>query len=125
MSYRCLALWSLGYPESGLKNANQAIEVARETGQAASLMFALFMISIFHIACRNYSLANDLARELFTLAEDKGALLWKASSLVFQGCSSAGSGKPADAVALITAGIDGYRSTGATALLTISLSHLG
>ena len=125
LSYRCLALWSLGYPESGLKNANQAIEVARETGQAASLMFALFMISIFHIACRNYSLANDLARELFTLAEDKGALLWKASSLVFQGCSSAGSGKPADAVALITSGIDGYRSTGATALLTVSLSHLG
>ena len=125
LSYRCLALWSLGYPESGLKNANQAIEVARETGQAASLMFALFMISIFHIACRNYSLANDLARELFTLAEDKGALLWKASSLVFQGCSSAASGKPADAVALITSGIDGYRSTGATALLTVSLSHLG
>jgi class 3 adenylate cyclase/tetratricopeptide (TPR) repeat protein len=75
LSYRCLALWSLGYPESGLKNAKQAVEIARETGQAASLMFALFMISIFHIACGNYSLANDLARELFTLAKDKGALL--------------------------------------------------
>jgi hypothetical protein len=94
-------MWSLGYPESGLKNANQAIEVARETGQAASLMFALFMISIFHIACRNYSLANDLACELFTLAKDKGALPWKASSSIFQGCASVASGKPSEAVGLI------------------------
>jgi predicted ATPase len=52
-------------------------------------------------------------------------VLWKASSLIYQGCVSAASASPADAVALMTAGIASYRSTGATALLTVFLSYLG
>jgi predicted ATPase len=125
LSYQCLALWLLGYPKSGLNNAKQAIEIARETDQAASLMFALFMNSIFHIVYRNYSLANDLARELFILAREKGALLWKASGLIYQGCVSAGTAQALEAVELITAGIIDYRSTGATCFQTMFLSHLG
>jgi hypothetical protein len=50
--------------------------------------------------------------------EEKGALLCKAGSLIYQGCVSAASGKLGEAVALIIAGIADYRSTGATALLT-------
>jgi hypothetical protein len=47
-------------------------------------MFALFMISVGHITCCNYSLANDLSRELLSLAENKGALQWKASKVPCQ-----------------------------------------
>jgi len=125
LSYYSLALWSLGYPEKALRSAEQAVEAARETGQAASLMFGFFMASIFHISCRNYSLVDELARKLFMVADKKGALLWKAGSLVYQGCVFTASGKPGDAVALITAGIADYRSTGATVLLTVYLSLLG
>jgi predicted ATPase len=124
LSYRSLALWSLGYAESGLRDAEDAVKVGRETGQAASLMFALFMISIFHICCRNYSVATELARELFTLAEEKGALLWKASGLIYQGCVSATNGRAADALEMISGGVADYRSTGATAFMTLFLSHL-
>jgi predicted ATPase len=125
LSYYSLALWSLGYPEKGLSYAKQALEVARETGHAASLMFAFYMASFFHISCRNYSLADELAHELLMVADQKGAVLWKASSLIYQGCVCAASAKPADAVTLMTAGIASYRSTGATALLTVFLSYLG
>jgi predicted ATPase len=125
LSYYSLTLWLLGYPEKGLRYAKQAVDFAKETGHAASLMFAFYMASIFHISCRNYSLVNELARELFTVAEQKGAVLWKASSLIYQGCVDIASAKPADGAALITAGIADYRSTGATALLTIFLSQLG
>ena len=59
------------------------------------------------------------------VADQKGAVLWKASSLIYQGCVTAASTKPADAIALMTAGIASYRSTGATALLTVFLSYLG
>jgi predicted ATPase len=125
LSYYSLALWSLGYPEKGLRYAKRAVEVARETGHAASLMFAFYMASFFHISCRNYSLADKLARELFTVADQKGAELWKASSLIYQGCVAVANAKPADAIALMTPGIASYRSTGATALLTVFLSYLG
>src|SRR5262249_13047963 len=125
LSYYSLALWSLGYPGKGQRYAKQAVEVARETGHAASLMFSLYMASLFHISCSNYSLADELAHELSIVADQKGAVLWKASSLIYQGCVSAASASPTDAVPLMTAGIASYRSTGATALLTVFLSYLG
>src|SRR5262249_35003246 len=68
---------------------------------------------------------DELAHELSIVADQKGAVLWKASSLIYQGCVSAASASPADAVPLMTAGIASYRSTGATALLTVFLSYLG
>ena len=36
-----LALWMLGYPEAALADADQALNDAREIGQAATLMYAL------------------------------------------------------------------------------------
>jgi hypothetical protein len=40
LSYRAWALWSLGYPEAALADADQALSDAREIGHAATLMFA-------------------------------------------------------------------------------------
>jgi hypothetical protein len=45
LSYRSLALWSLGYPAAGLADTDQAIKDARAIGHAASLMFALTVTS--------------------------------------------------------------------------------
>ena len=42
LCYRSLALWMLGYPEAALADADRALNDAREIGQAATLMFALF-----------------------------------------------------------------------------------
>ena len=39
--YRALALWILGYPEAALADADDALEHARESGHAATLMYAL------------------------------------------------------------------------------------
>jgi tetratricopeptide (TPR) repeat protein len=40
-SYRSLALWTLGYPEAALADAEHALGDAREMGQAATFLFAL------------------------------------------------------------------------------------
>ena len=45
LSFRSLALWLLGYPEAALADTAQALNDAREIGQAATLMFALFHAS--------------------------------------------------------------------------------
>ena len=52
LSQRSLALWMLGYPEAALADAEQAISNAREIGQAATLMYALFWASNVHIVLR-------------------------------------------------------------------------
>ena len=124
LSYRSWALWLLGYPEAALADAEHALKDAREIGQAATLMYALAIASFTHILCGNYAAANALLDELVALADEKGALFWKARGMMEQGCVLALTGKASDAVQMITSGITAWRSTGATVWMPLWLSYL-
>ena len=124
LSWRSLALWLLGYPEAALRDADDAVKYGREIGQAASVMFALFITAIVHILSGNYSLATAQGRELVALGQEKGALLWKAGGMMYEGCVLAATGKAAQAVEMLTTGNIAYRSTGSTVILSWMLSHL-
>jgi predicted ATPase len=124
LSRRSSALWLLGYPEAALADADQAIRDAREIGQAASLMYALFVASLTHFFCGNYAAVKAQADELVALADEKGTQLWKAGGMVLQGCVLASTGKASDAVQTITSEITAWRSTGATVFLPSYLSLL-
>ena len=80
LSFRSLALWCLGYPEAALLDADYAVKDVREINQAASLMYALFRTSFAHVLCGNYATAKALSDELVALADEKGALFWKAQA---------------------------------------------
>jgi hypothetical protein len=43
LCYRSWVLWFLGYPDAALKDADLAISVARQMGQAATLMYAILL----------------------------------------------------------------------------------
>jgi class 3 adenylate cyclase/predicted ATPase len=124
LSYRSWALWMLGYPEAALADTSDALKDAREIGQAATLMYALVHASVTHTQCGNYSTANAEADELVALADEKGALFWKALGMSVQGCLLALTGKAADAVQMITSGITALRSTGSTLWMPLQLSYL-
>ena len=114
----------LGYPEAALADAEHALKDAREIGQAATLMYALLHASLTHILCGNYAAASAQADEVVALADEKGALFWKAVGMMRQGCLLALTGKASDAVQMITSGIAAYRSTGATVWMPLHLSYL-
>ena len=124
LSYRSLALWMLGYPEAALADADHALKDAREIGQAATLMYALCHASLTHICCGNYAAANAQVDELVALADEKGALFWKALGMMDQGSLLALTGKASDAVQMITSGITAWRSTGSTVWMPLYLSYL-
>ena len=124
LCYRSLALWLLGYPEAALADTKRVVEHARGIGQAASLMFALHHASLAHIQFGNYAAANADADELAVLAEEKDALLWKASGILWRGCLLTLTGKPTDAVHTITKGLGALRSTGATMWMPLLLTYL-
>ena len=124
LAYRSWALWFLGYAEAALTDTEHALKDAREIGHAVTLTYALNHASITHIHCGNYMAANALLDELFTLADEKGALFWKACGMMERGCVLALTGKAADAIQMITSGITAYRSTGATLWTPLWLSHL-
>ncbi len=114
LCHRSWALFCLGYPEAALDDVQNAVKDAREIGHAATLMHALAYASFTHIQCGNYPTANALVDELVALADEKGALLWKAIGMTHQGWLFARTGKAADAVRMITSVIPALRSTGAT-----------
>jgi tetratricopeptide (TPR) repeat protein len=85
LSWKSWTLWLLGYPAAALADAEHALKEAREIGQAATLMYALNITSLTHIWCGNYAAADAILDELFALADEKGALLWKALATSRQG----------------------------------------
>ena len=87
-------------------------------------MYALATHRFTHILCGNYATANAQADELVALADEKGALFWKAYGMLSQGCVLALTGKASDAVQMITSGITALRSTGATMWMPLYLSYL-
>jgi class 3 adenylate cyclase/predicted ATPase len=124
LSFRTLTLWLLGYPEAALADADHALKDARKIGQAATLMFALSHVPLTSIHCGDYAAANAQADEVVALAEEKGALFWKANGMIHQGCVLALTGNAPSAIQLITSGITAWRSGGATRWMPYYLLYL-
>jgi predicted ATPase len=82
------------------------------------------LVDLTHALCGNYATASALADELITLADEKGAVEWKALGTLNRGWVLALTGKASDAVQIITSGIATHRSTGSTTWLPLYLSYL-
>ena len=117
-------LWALGYPEAALEDASHALRDAREIGQAGTLMYALAFASCVLVFCGNYATAMMQFDELAALAEEKGAIVWKADAMAQHGCIFTLIGKALDAVRLITSGIVTLRLTGTTFSMPMCQSYL-
>ena len=124
LTFRSLALWLLGYPDAALADAEHALKHAREIGQAGTLMYALTLPSWIPILCGRYAAANARSDEAVALAEEKGAVMWKALGTVTRGCVFALTSNASDAVQMINAGITAWRSTGSTFWTPWCLSNL-
>jgi predicted ATPase len=123
--HRSWAMWVLGYPETALSDAHQAVKYARESDQAATLMFVLLHASLFtHTLRGDYPAASAQAQELFAVADAKGALLWKAAAMMVQGSILGLTGRASDAVQTINSAITGLQETGSILYVPYSLSYL-
>ena len=124
LSFRSMALWTLGYPEAALADAANALKDAREIGQAVSLMYALLHTSPTYIYCGNYQTASTQLDEVVALANERGTAFWKAHGMLHESCVLALTGRASDAARLATSGIALYQSTGSTAWMPWYLSSL-
>jgi tetratricopeptide (TPR) repeat protein len=124
LAFRSLAQWLLGYGEGAATTADQALEYARNSGQASTLMYVLFFISPLHLLIGNYPTAAAQAQELLALAEEKVASFWIERATFVQGCILASINKPSDAVQLITSGLASSQVTGTTFWLPLYQSYL-
>jgi predicted ATPase len=124
LSLRSLALWSLGYPEATLVDTDHSLKEARDMGEAGTLFLTLCWATVTHFFCGNYTTAETLANELFTLADEQDAVMWKPAGLLYRGWVFAVTGRASEAVRLIAPQLAAYRSTGSTAMTPVGLSFL-
>jgi predicted ATPase len=123
--WRSWTLWMLGYPAAALADAEQAVQAAREIGQAGTLMFALAHTSFTNILCGVYATADRHSNECAALAEEKGNLLtWKGWALMNRGSVLAINGNATEAVQTLSTGMDAWHSSGGTLLLSGYLGNL-
>jgi tetratricopeptide (TPR) repeat protein len=113
-----MTLWTLGYPEAALADAQR---VAKEAGDLA---YALATTSRACILCGNYAAASAQLDEAIASTEEKGAAFWKALAELSKGSVLTATGKPSDAVQILTTGLAAWRSMGSTAALPMYLSDL-
>ncbi|MCP3420080.1 AAA family ATPase [Bradyrhizobium brasilense] len=123
LSFRALALWLLGYPDAALVDARRTLNHAREFGQVPTLTHALVITSLTFVLCGNSVEAMANLEEAAALADEKGAVFWKAIGMANQGCALVVSGQMSSAVTMITSGLAAFRSTGSTLFTPWYLSN--
>jgi len=111
LTRRSMVLWSLGYPDAALADADQSLRDGREIDHAATLFFALSGSWWTHMIRGNYATAKAFADEGVALADQKGALFWKATGMLEQGHLFGVTGNPADAIQIMLPAIAVLRST--------------
>ena len=115
---------ALGLPRSRTCGCRARVSHAREIEHATTLMYALNHASYTYLQCGDFNSASALAAELDALADEKGAAEWKAQGLMTQGALRLLTGKPSDAVRLLTTGINAFRLAGATVFIPRYLTYL-
>jgi hypothetical protein len=114
LTNRSWALWLLGYPEAALADVDRAVEAARDTGQAGTLMHVLVLCSWPFAWTGDDIAADGLLREAVALAEETGGSFWKGLGVAALGCLLTLKGNAAEAIDTITSGLTDCRAIGTT-----------
>jgi class 3 adenylate cyclase/predicted ATPase len=125
LMYRCLALWTLGYPDAALADVKQALSDVRETGNSASMMQAMAITGNTLLIRGNFALLKAQSDEMIALAEEKRTTYWKTGGMLRRAGLLALTGRTADAVGIFTSVIPAYRSLGTRVFLPLWLSIWG
>ena len=123
LCHKGIDLWLLGYPDAARADVDRALNQAREFQHAATLMYALTYNSIVKALRRD--IADEQADELVALADEKGALFWKASGELIKSWLFVLTGHASDAVTSFSSAIPMFRTTGATIFVPLFLSMRG
>jgi tetratricopeptide (TPR) repeat protein len=118
MKVSCLAnlgvlLWALGYPDEGLKRANEAVQFARSLSHPHSVANAEQFLGILYQGRRETGAAQQTAERLIELCAEHGLTMWSALAMALQGWAMAEQGETEEGIRQIRQSIAAYRATGA------------
>ena len=92
---------------------------------AGGLLLSLFFGGMTHFLCGSYATTETLANELYTFADEQGAVLWKSTGQQYRGWVLAVTGRASEAAQLLVPSLAAFHSTGSTGMRPFGLSLLG
>ena len=114
----------LGYSDAALADTKQALETARESAHAATLMYVLNFSVFQQIHCGHFAAANAFLDEFNILKDQIGGVFWGGWGLALRGCVLTLTGEAEEAAKNIASGIAAIRSTGNTMWTPLFLTYL-
>ena len=124
LGYRSYVLCRLGYPESALRDVDRALKLARELGQAGTLLYTLMFAGMIELSCSRFGMAEARVEELLALSEKYGLSFWKLVAQLLRGWVFAATDRSDEAAKLISPSLSGLDISRLTIFEPFSLAWL-
>ena len=124
LGYAAWSLWCLGYPDRSLERANRALELARGSGHAFSLAYALHFSAVIHLLRREEEPTRRHATALIDLSSQHGFPIFKAWGSFSLGFALGLQGRTMEGSARIRDAQHVFLSAGASVARSASLAVL-
>jgi class 3 adenylate cyclase/predicted ATPase len=124
LSYLALTLTVLGYPDSGLRAAQNGLAHSRALGGAHTINYSLCYLAATHQFRRDTQEALRCATESLAMAREQGFATWIGVSQMIRGESLVRSGDLEHGLAEIAAGMAAYRGIDAVTYQPYGLALL-
>jgi class 3 adenylate cyclase/tetratricopeptide (TPR) repeat protein len=120
LGYRAATLGRMGYPESALRDIEEALNTARALGQTGTLLYALMNACMSELLCR-FATADAHVEQLIALTEKCGLSYWKPVAQLMRGWLFAATHRSDEAVKLICSSLSELANTRTTMFAQTSL----
>ncbi|MFI5322060.1 MAG: AAA family ATPase [Thermodesulfobacteriota bacterium] len=104
-----LVLWMLGFPDSALKRADDAVVLATKLNHPFSSAYALFHNGLLHLWRQEIELVHERAQGALDIAEKHDFQVWRAVSICLRSAALAGMGQVEEGLTEFRRGIDLYK----------------
>jgi predicted ATPase len=113
LAYHACCLWCLGYPEAAIKQAQEALDLARKLGHPMSLVEVIYFAGcLFNRMRRDGQALKEHAEELITLSKEKALVSWWGEGVTVLGEAMVILGQAEQGMEQLHAGMATYRSSG-------------
>ena len=111
--FAAMSSWWLGYPDQAITDVQQAVAVAKETGNPYCETFALDFVAWIRVLRREEDAAQAAIDALMQIAPEQGFRFLLADSQVLHGWILAARGEAAEGLEWVRSAMAAYESTGA------------
>ena len=111
-AFLILTLWSLGYPDSALKQHEEMLRLAREVSHAQSQAYALTFAAMHLQTLGDCQGTRELAEKLASIASEHGLPVWLAWAKILLGWTMAKQGQTAEGIHEMQSGLKIMQNSG-------------